>query len=129
MEPLAINAFIAGIAIFLVFLGGVVVGHRYGLLDEKRREFNAIVGAIRDDLTSRFDPALSQFPSLPRDKEKLVLNMMSPFHRHVFHKIYKAYLDAINAPGLRRPDGSVHSVDASLIEKHFRKVIEHLRDK
>src|SRR6478609_6662043 len=112
MEPLAINAFVAGIAIFLIFLGGVVVGHRYGLLDEKRREFNVFVGAIRDDLTSRYDPALSQFPTLSPEKEKLVFSMMSPFHRHVFTKNYTAYLDAINAPGVRRPDGSVHTVDA-----------------
>jgi hypothetical protein len=40
MEPLAINAFIAGIAVFIIFFGGVVVCHRYGLIFLKSREFN-----------------------------------------------------------------------------------------
>lgn len=129
MKLITIDIYFALIAIAFVFLGGVIVGHQFGLIREKRREFNLVAAAIRGELTSSFDSALSQFPTISPEQQKLIFSIMSPFHREVFHKAYIAYLNGIDATGVTLPDGTTNTSDVHLIEKHFRKVIEHLRDK
>lgn len=126
---LTMNATLAFIAIVLVFFGGVVVGHQYGLIHEKRREFNAIAKSIRDELTIHFDAALSQFPTLSPELEQLIFSVMSPIHRHAFHKNYSAYLDTVNSVRAAQLDNTSSITDSHLIEKHFRKVVAHLKDK
>ena len=129
MEPIIINAYLAGVAIIFLFFSGVIAGHQFGLIREKRREFNLVAAAIRDELTSSFDSALSQFPTISPEQQKLIFSIMSPFHREAFHKAYTAYINGIDTTGVTHPDGLTNTSDIHLIEKHFRKVIEHLRDK
>lgn len=129
METFTMNPVLALIAVVLVFFGGVVVGHQYGLIGEKRREFNTIAKTIRDELTIHFDAALSQFPILSTEQEKLIFSVMSPIHRHVFHKTYTAYIDAVNSVRAAQSGNASGGVDSHLIEKHFRKLIAHLKEK
>ncbi|RYG07679.1 MAG: hypothetical protein EOO07_26965, partial [Chitinophagaceae bacterium] len=96
METITMNPSLAFIAIILIFFGGVVVGHQYGLRREKQREFNAIAGAIRTELIDLYNPKLSKFPSISPEQMDVIFSVMSPFHRQVFHKTYTAYLDAMH---------------------------------
>jgi ABC-type uncharacterized transport system permease subunit len=120
METISINTSLAGVAIIFIFFGGAIAGHQFGLIREKRREFNLVARALRDELAHAFNPTLLQYPNLSSEQKKLIFSMMSPFHRQVFGKAYTIYSESINTAA---------ASDVHLIEKHFRKVLEHLRDK